>query len=298
MPSARIGGSDPGYGELGYADTGGAGPVLFLAHGYGLDRTMFVAQAELAPHCRVVAWDARGHGGTPDGGSPFSYWDLARDQLALMDRLGVGRATLGGVSQGGFIALRAALIAPHRVSGLVLFDTEAGACHPDDAASYRRLFAELAEFGPVEDLVVPLAAQIIGDHPAADGWARRWQERSFPLGAAADCLLSRDNIVPRLSEIQCPALLVRGGRDFSIPAERMKILRDSLQSATPIHVIADAGHSPPLTHPGETNAVVMEFMNECGLARPSRHSDWSVQGGSRPGNVYQSLDGRREMLKY
>jgi pimeloyl-ACP methyl ester carboxylesterase len=257
MPTVRIGGR-----ELYYQDTGGSGPALFLAHGYGLDCTMFVAQAGLAPQRRVVAWDARGHGGTPDGGHRFSYWDLARDQLQLMDRLGVGRATVGGVSQGGFIALRVALLAPHRVSGLVLFDTEATACHPDDAADYRALFDGLAELGCIDDLVLPLAARIIGEHSVAGLWARRWQQRGFPLGAAVDCLLSRDDIMPRLSEIRCPVLLVRGARDSSIPAERMEILRNHLPGATPVHVIADAGHSPPLTHPNETNMVLADFLVE------------------------------------
>jgi pimeloyl-ACP methyl ester carboxylesterase len=255
MPTVRI-----GELELSYLDTGGSGPALLLAHGYGLDHTMFFAQAELAPQRRVIAWDARGHGGTTDGGSRFSYWDLARDQLQLMDQLGVGRASIGGVSQGGFIALRVALLAPHRVSSLVLFDTEANACHADDAAYYRVLFDKLVQFGCAEELVLPLAARIIGAHSAADLWARRWQERGFPLGCAVDCLLSRDDIVPRLSEIRCPVLLVRGARDSSVPAERMETLRKNLSGATPIHVIADAGHSPPLTHPGETNVVLADFL--------------------------------------
>jgi pimeloyl-ACP methyl ester carboxylesterase len=254
MPRVRIGGHD-----VCFEDTGGGGPVLFLAHGYGLDRTMFDAQAELGSFCRVIAWDARGHGETPCDGGRFTYWDLARDQSALMNHLGVRQATIGGVSQGGFIALRTALIAPRRVTGLALFGTEAGGCHPADEASYRNVFAALSELGPVTDLVAPLAAQIIGDHAAAGLWVRRWQERGVPLGPAADCLLSRDNIVPRLGEIRCPALLVRGGRDVSIPAHRMAILRNCLPAATPIHVIADAGHSPPLTHPGETNTVLAKF---------------------------------------
>lgn len=156
--------------------------------------------------------------------------------------------------------MRVALLAPNRVTGLVLFDTEASACHPDDAAGYRALFRELARLGCVDDLVVPLATQIIGKHSAAGWWARQWQERGVPLGGAAECLLSRDNIVPRLHEIRCPVLLGRGAQDSSIPAERMEILRKNIPGATPIHVIADAGHSPPLTHPNETNRILADFL--------------------------------------
>ena len=45
---------------------------------------------------------------------------------ALLDHLGIEQAVLGGMSQGGFLSLRAALLAPDRVRALVLIDTQAG----------------------------------------------------------------------------------------------------------------------------------------------------------------------------
>src|SRR5712672_813165 len=122
MPTAAINGI-----QVGYADSGGDGPAVVLSHGYLMDASMFNAQvAALAPEYRVITWDARGHGGTPAPG-PFSYWDSARDVLALLDHLGIGRAVLGGMSQGGFLSLRAAMLAPERLRGLILIDSEAGA---------------------------------------------------------------------------------------------------------------------------------------------------------------------------
>lgn len=257
MPHARC-----GEGRVYYEDTGGDGPAVVLAHGYGLDHSMFAGQAALAPRWRVIAWDARGHGRTESNEQPFTYWDLARDLLCLMDALNVAQATLGGVSQGGFISLRAALLAPERVSSLLLFDTEASACSPEDLAGYSQMFSAFAERGPVEELVKPLSAQIVGDHPEADRWAEHWSLRGFPLGEPAACLLGRDDIVSRLAEIRCPALLIRGERDASIPWERTAVLQQNLANATPIHVIAGAGHSPPLTHSAETNAVVDQFLSD------------------------------------
>jgi len=46
--------------------------------------------------------------------------------LALLGHLGIERAVFCGMSQGGFLSLRAALLAPQRVCGLVLIDSEAG----------------------------------------------------------------------------------------------------------------------------------------------------------------------------
>ncbi|MFI6522585.1 alpha/beta fold hydrolase [Spirillospora sp. NPDC050679] len=248
--------------DLSYSDTGGDGPAIVLAHGYFLDGTMFEGQAAgLAPDHRVITWDARGHGGTPDDGVPFTYWDSARDLLGLMDALGVRTATVGGVSQGGFISLRAALLAPERVGRLVLFDTESHACDPGDKVAYQGLFDALSANGPVEEIVTGLAGQLIGDHPVAADWVRKWREAPrLPLGTPVACLLERDDITDRLGEVRCPALLVRGAEDRSISAERMRALSDGLPGATALQTVEGAAHSPPLTHPKEVNDLLLRFL--------------------------------------
>ena len=93
---------------------------------------MFAPQAAaLAPEFRVIAWDERGFGETEFDGKPFTYWDSARDCLGLLDHLGIQQAVLGGMSQGGFLSLRAALLAPARVRALVLIDTQSGVEDPE-----------------------------------------------------------------------------------------------------------------------------------------------------------------------
>ncbi|GGK75731.1 2-succinyl-6-hydroxy-2,4-cyclohexadiene-1-carboxy late synthase [Sphaerisporangium melleum] len=248
--------------HLGYSDTGGDGHPVILGHGYFTDHSVFAAQAEaLHPRWRVIAWDARGHGATADDGEPCTYWDQARDVLGLMDHLGLPRATVGGISQGGFIALRTALLAPERVSALILSDTEATPCDPADKAGYGQMFAALAEHGPIDDLLIPLSRQIIGDDPHADEWRERWKHVVLPLGAAAGCLLERDDVSDRLAEITCPVLLMWGSEDRSLPRDRMDLLAERLPAATPVRVISGAAHTPALTHPAEVNRVLLEFLS-------------------------------------
>jgi 3-oxoadipate enol-lactonase len=125
MPTAAVNGV-----EISYADSGGGGPAVVLSHGFLMDASMFDAQvAALAPEYRVITWDQRGHGETPAPG-PFSYWDSARDVLALLGHLGIERAVLGGMSQGGFLSLRAAMLAPQRVRGLILIGSSPGRSGP------------------------------------------------------------------------------------------------------------------------------------------------------------------------
>lgn len=244
------------------SDTGGQGTPIFLAHGFALDRTMFAGQSDLSPHRRIISWDSPGHGNSPSSATPFTFWDLAEVQIQLMDELGIDRAVVGGVSQGGFIALRTALIAPSRVAGLLLIDTEAGALDPDDAAAYGELFAALEECGPTIELTRALASQIVGDHPLAEHWAKVWSERGVPFGAPVDCLTQRDDVTARLPEISVPALVIAGEHDHSIPIARQEQMRQHLTKATEVNIIAGAGHSPTATHPAQVNAVIEQFLVE------------------------------------
>ena len=70
----------------------------------------------------VVRYDARGHGRSGFTAEPSAYsWQaLARDQLALADHLGIDRYVAAGASMGCGTALHAAVLAPERVTALVL----------------------------------------------------------------------------------------------------------------------------------------------------------------------------------
>ena len=143
MLTARVNGTD-----IAYTDSGGDGPAIVLSHGYLMDHTMFDPQLSvLAPEFRVITWDERGFGDTSADG-PFSYWDSARDVLGLLDHLGLDRAVLGGMSQGGFLGLRAALLEPGRVPALVLIDTQAGQEDPALAPGYEQMEGIWLEQGP------------------------------------------------------------------------------------------------------------------------------------------------------
>jgi pimeloyl-ACP methyl ester carboxylesterase len=102
-------------------DTGGDGLPVVLLHGLTATRRYVVHGSralERAGH-RVIAYDARGHGGS-DPAQPYDYPALAADLLGVLDERGIDRAVLAGASMGAHTALRVALDAPDRVAGLVL----------------------------------------------------------------------------------------------------------------------------------------------------------------------------------
>jgi 3-oxoadipate enol-lactonase len=245
-----------------FDDSGGDGPAVIFSHGFLMDREMFAPQiAELAPEFRVIAWDERGFGETEFDGEPFTYWDSAADCLGLLDHLGLDRAVLGGMSQGGFLSLRAALLAPERVRALVLIDTQAGVEDPARLPAYRQMQQTWLQVGPVDELAETIANLIIGDPVLNEVWIAKW--KGLPLEsmrAPGDCLFDRDDISERLGEISCPAIVLHGTADQSIEIERAEELCRGLSGCDGVVPIEGAPHASNLTHPDQVNPPLLEFL--------------------------------------
>jgi 3-oxoadipate enol-lactonase len=254
MLTARINGTD-----LTYADTGGDGAAVVLSHGYLMDHEMFDPQVRaLAPEFRVITWDERGFGGTGAPG-PFSYWDSARDLLGLLDHLGLDRAVLGGMSQGGFVSLRAALLAPERVRALALIDTQAGQEDPAVAPAYEQMEEIWLAQGPepVQEVVASIILGGIEPGPWFAKWAaldRAGLQHSFR------CLMDRDDITGRLAEITCPAVILHGTDDAAIPMAKAGELRDGLGGQATLVAVDGGSHASNLSHPDQVNEALLGFL--------------------------------------
>lgn len=79
----------------------------------------------LSPSFRIVRYDKRGHGLSELGSGRCDMADYARDLGALLDVLGVGKATVVGLSIGGLIAQELYRQRPELFSALVLSGTAA-----------------------------------------------------------------------------------------------------------------------------------------------------------------------------
>ena len=105
-----------------YETVGPSGaPVLVLANSLGTTLGMWNAQmAALSQRFLVVRYDHRGHGRSSATPGPYTVALLGGDCLAVLDDLGVARASLIGLSLGGAVAMWVASHAPERVERLVL----------------------------------------------------------------------------------------------------------------------------------------------------------------------------------
>ncbi|HWC14472.1 MAG TPA: alpha/beta hydrolase [Actinomycetota bacterium] len=242
-----------------FDDTGtDAVPILF-SHGILMDHEMFEPQVHsLRGEFRCITWDARGHGQTDHNG-PFTYWDSAQDALALLDLLDIERAFFVGMSQGGFASLRAALLAPERVQGLCLIDTQAGPEDPDAAPTYEAMVAAWEE-QPTVELAEAAARIILGPADHAP-WIAKWMAR--PKDALRDpfgALMGREDIHDRLDEIDCPALVIHGTEDPAVSMAKAETLCAGLPRCDGLLKIEGAGHAANLTHPGVVTEALRDFV--------------------------------------
>jgi 3-oxoadipate enol-lactonase len=246
---------------VGYTDSGGDGTVLVLSHGLLMNHAMFDAQvAALGDELRIVTWDQRGHGDAEHDGS-WSYWDSARDLFALLDHLGVERAVLGGMSQGGFVSLRAALTAPERVLGLVLIDTQAGQEDPAVAPMYDAMTRAWAADGPDPATLDFAADTILGPNVDQAPWKALWA--GMPWHRAPQVmhpLLHREDLTSRLGEISCQALVIHGTEDAAIPVQKAEALVSGLPSARPLVLVDGAGHAANMACPDQVNQAIAAFV--------------------------------------
>lgn len=111
----------------------GDGPMLVWGHGLSGSRAHddalgLLNLGRLQRSCRVLRYDARGHGTSAITGDPedYSWASLGADQLALADRLTIDTYIAGGASMGCGTALHAAVQAPERIEGLLLLTPPTG----------------------------------------------------------------------------------------------------------------------------------------------------------------------------
>ena len=141
-------------------DVAGAGPTMIWGHGLTSSRareddTQLIDWTRVRRHAIVVRYDARGHGESGSTADPADYhWRaLAHDQLALADALGHETYIAGGASMGCATALHAAVLAPERITALVLaIPPTAWATRAAQQQGYE-LSAQLVEEGQLDVLV-------------------------------------------------------------------------------------------------------------------------------------------------
>ena len=152
-----------------------APPVLAIHGITSTSRTWLAIARELGDRVALIAVDLRGRGRSHRLPSPFGLDAHVRDMIAVLDRLGLERATVAGHSLGAYIAARLATTHPDRVERLVLVD--GGLVIPDSRAA-----ADPEQF--IDTFLGATLARLNLTFPDLDAYVDWW--RAHPAIAAGD----------------------------------------------------------------------------------------------------------------
>ena len=246
-----------------------AAPAVIMVHGFGgsLHSWEPWAQALSTDH-RVIRFDLPGCGLTaPDPSG--NYTDARSMQLliALMDRLGIARASIVGHSIGGRIAWTFAATHPERVDKLVLVA-------PDGFASPGFAYGQAPEVPVSAELmryVLPKPLLRMSLEPAygnaaflSDDLTTRYHDLMLAPGSR-DALLARMrqttliDPIPLLQRIQAPTLLVWGEADAMIPFANSADYLKAIPHATRVS-LPGVGHLPQEEAAEASIAAVRDFL--------------------------------------
>jgi pimeloyl-ACP methyl ester carboxylesterase len=253
------------------AELAGAGQPLVFLHAGVADRRMWRHQlSALASSYQVIAFDRRGFGATPAVDEPYSQ---TADLFAVIDHL-VGQdkpVVLVGCSQGGSIAVDAALASPARVAAMVLISSSVnGAPSPTPTEAVRRLVDAIAlavKSGDV-DLAIRLKAALWLDGPLANegrvkGPARELFFEMNRIALAAPAIgrvLQPDPAWDRLNQIAIPVRVLCGDLDIPHIQERGRQLAAALSNAR-LEILTGTAHLPSLDQPERVTACLSELLS-------------------------------------
>ena len=249
---------------LAHTEAGEGFPVI-LIHGFPHDRTLWASQlAGLEGRCRAIAPDLRGFGASL-AAPPYTIDRYADDVIALMDRLGIERAVIGGLSMGGYIAFSMWRRHRARFRGLMLIDTKAGA-DSDEVKKRRTQQVEVAQREGMAVLAPRLletavSARTRERHPEVVErlLAMMTRQRVEGVVGALQAMVRRVDSTPTLKTIDVPTLIVVGQEDVATPVEEARKMHDAIAGST-LEIIEGAGHLSNLERPAAVNHVMSEFI--------------------------------------
>lgn len=253
--------------EIAYDDRG-SGPSVVLLHGYPFSRSMWREQVEeLKQTHRVVIPDLRGHGESAVTPAPATMQDMALDVAAIMETLNISRATVGGLSMGGYVALAFYRLFPLRVRSLVLADTRAQA-DTEEGKQNRAVQAEKALKEGMEgiaDALLPklLAPETVAKRPDIVKRVREMMVKTEPEGAAAALhgMAQRQDQTAFLSRIISPTLIMVGREDSLAPVADAEIMHREIGGSRLV-IIEGAAHVPNIERPEEFNRAFVKFLRD------------------------------------
>lgn len=253
--------------------------IYYEIHGDGLPLVMIMGLSankdwwhpfvldQFSKNFKTVIFDNRGAGRTDKPKIDYSIKMFAEDTIGLMDKLGIKKSHILGVSMGGIIAQEIALTHPERVDKLVLVSTSCGGPKsvpvPPETLKIMLSRGEMTDeerMRTTVDLLYP--EEYRKNNPEIiEEAVRRLMIAPIPIDAYMRQLqaASQFDSYDRLPMIKAPTIVLTGKKDVLLPWENSKILAERISKAKLV-TFEESGHGMVSQNAEEFAQKVIEFL--------------------------------------
>lgn len=262
-------------------------PTLVLINSFTTSSDLYrkqFADTALVSRVNLLALEPYGHGATRTSSEQFTYWDSAIANLQVLDKLGIEAAFVLGTSQGGWIAVRMAILAPSRIKGIIPLgssldceseNSRAMGCWDAEAFCAPWIDGLAKPVGPdwvpsdqyCNDLIDPGFGATV-DMETRAFWTARMKENyrgddgRRRLRMCTINLLERDGLRQRLDYVECPVLWLHGSADVVYSVQHAAMEVKLFTRARSVHFVRVEGghHFLSASNPREVNEAALGFV--------------------------------------
>lgn len=242
-------------------------PAFLLIHGYPFDHTLWDHVAGLLRNeYQVLTPDLRGFGGPPVEETEPSLDQMADDMVRVMDEAEVGRAIVGGMSMGGYVALAMAERYRDRIAGLALISSQTKADTEEARSNRRRMMERIRAEGPdiaAKTAIPKLFAASNSEKPELIRFPMKGAAKGGNEGLcwALEAMARRPDRTAVAQALTVPILIIHGAEDQFVPIDTARSIAQELNAE--LEEIPHAGHGTPIEAPQPVADALRRFAAQC-----------------------------------
>ncbi|MBN1279353.1 MAG: alpha/beta fold hydrolase [Chlorobiaceae bacterium] len=244
------------------------GYAVVLLHAFPLSSGMWKQQLDALENASIatIAPNAYGIEGSEKQES-WTFAQYARDLADLLDRTGCRKATIAGLSMGGYQAFEFWRRFPERTASLVLCDTRAEADAPEAAMQRQEFINAVIQRGAGEaaDRMMPnyFTPDTVHANPELVERTKALitAQSVTAITSAMKAIMGRADATALLHDISCPVLVMNGREDRLTTSDTATQIAESIPGAT-IELIGNAAHLSNLERPEEFNRALLDHIRQ------------------------------------
>ena len=258
-----------------YYETYGEGRPIIVLNGIMMSTASwkeFIEPFSAANQLILVDFLDQGQSAKMVGEKPYTQ-ELQVDLVAaLLDHLGLEKTTVLAISYGGEVALQFVLKYPEKVDRLILFNTTpaTGNWLRDIGEGWNRAVDNAEAYYYTTIPVIYSPKFYVGKSDWMDNRRKVLTEGAFNNKEFLDAMVrlthSAENydVTDRLSEIQCPTLVISCQQDYLTPVEEQQKIVAGIPNSQYV-IVPGSGHASMYEQPVLFSSLTLGFANNVKL---------------------------------